>query len=754
VSSSETGITNPPRRDERLRSWLLVIGFCAVIAAVYSASAGNGFVYDDYEVILRQPKPANSAEILEVFQEPHFCELPYYRPVTRATLLLQKFLHGDSPRPFHLFNIALAIIAFLLARAVLRLPGLHIRPAAALAGAFLFAVHPVTSACVYPIASGRETLLPGVLVLGAFYAFLQPGRGARLVSWLLFTLAIFSKESAVMALPLMIAADALGIGPWRHSTDWRRWLSAYVPFGIAIVAYFLIRLSLFEGREYDLAVIDRPFGPVLSFVFALQALFAPFLALVYEPRPAIWASFPRLIVTAIGLALLVKLALLLRARRGSSLVCFWVLWFVLLFLPTSNLLHQETPFAERYGFPAILGIIGLVAGALSQVQIGIRLRSAVTALVIVMACALAGITWHRARYYEDSAAFCRQWLRTDPSAVNAHTHLGFLALEEDDSASAAAQLERALELAPDHVGARVLLAATRLKMGSAEAAIALASEALALDSRSADARSVLAEALAQGGRTEDAVHQYRELLKRAPARVDARFNLAVLLFELGRTEETIAEYSKLLQDHRDHAAAKGNLGRALAAEGRLAEAVVQYREALRLDPDDPRTHGNLANILAVQGHNDEARTHYREVLRLDARSAEAHFNLAMLAASQRSFGEARDHLVAAGDLRPGWHEPTLRLAWMLSTCADDGVRNPEEAVRLAEGVCRDVGWSVPRSLDTLAAAYAAADRFDDAARAARRALEYAESGGDDSITAQIRRRLTLYESGRAYVEEY
>jgi Arc/MetJ-type ribon-helix-helix transcriptional regulator len=53
-------------------------------------------------------------------------------------------------------------------------------------------------------------------------------------------------------------------------------------------------------------------------------------------------------------------------------------------------------------------------------------------------------------------------------------------------------------------------------------------------------------------------------------------------------------------------------------------------------------------------------------------------------------------------------------------------------------------------LDTLAAAYAEAGRYADAAEAARRAVAAAESQNDAQLATRIRARLKWYESDKPY----
>jgi spermidine synthase len=58
----------------------------------------------------------------------------------------------------------------------------------------------------------------------------------------------------------------------------------------------------------------------------------------------------------------------------------------------------------------------------------------------------------------------------------------------------------------------------------------------------------------------------------------------------------------------------------------------------------------------------------------------------------------------------------------------------------------------PSVADTLAAAYAAAGRYDEAVRVAEQALRQVEAGGPPALAEQVRARLALYRAGRPYRE--
>ena len=88
------------------------------------------------------------------------------------------------------------------------------------------------------------------------------------------------------------------------------------------------------------------------------------------------------------------------------------------------------------------------------------------------------------------------------------------------------------------------------------------------------------------------------------------------------------------------------------------------------------------------------------------------------------------------------------LALTLATAPDDSVRDGPEAVKIMEALVERDGERSHQLLDTLAAAYAEAGRFEDAVAASQRAVERAVAAGDARAADESRRRSPMYEQGQ------
>jgi tetratricopeptide (TPR) repeat protein len=224
------------------------------------------------------------------------------------------------------------------------------------------------------------------------------------------------------------------------------------------------------------------------------------------------------------------------------------------------------------------------------------------------------------------------------------------------------------------------------------------------------------------------------------------------LREKGRSQEALGHFREAVRLEPGLAIAHYNLGRALKQQGQLDEAVRHYRRAIALDPGLAAAHNGLGSALGSQGRLPDAVRQFREALRVQPDYDEAHNNLGLALLMMGEREKALAHFKAALSRRPDWTAPMSEIAWIRATHTDPKVRDPAEAVRLAERAAELTAHRQPLILDVLAASYAAAGDFRRAVGTAQEAIALAASSGPAGLAGEIERRLELYRQNRPFRE--
>lgn len=186
-----------------------------------------------------------------------------------------------------------------------------------------------------------------------------------------------------------------------------------------------------------------------------------------------------------------------------------------------------------------------------------------------------------------------------------------------------------------------------------------------------------------------------------------------------------------------------NYGCSLAKDHLYDRAIAHLKESLRLKPQHLSTLRNLGNVLLVQGNAHETIRYYNELLREKKDWPDVYQGLGAAYSQTGQFDLAVTHYKESLRLNPGSIETLNNLAWILATCEDEKIRNPEEAVQYAEQACGLTHFERPRLLDTLATAYAADGKFPKAVQHAEKAIQLAKSSGNAELAEKIRIRLAL-----------
>ncbi len=362
----------------RLRSQTWALGLVLILTAfvhapgIVPALSGDDFVH----VFRNRPQQTGWADL---FLQADGRE---YRPLVRASLVLDGRLWNGRLEGYHLTNLALHLLNTALVFVWASATGLAAH--GGLVAAAVFGLHPIHSYSVHAVM-GRTDLLCTLFALAALLAAV---RGSTLGAAGFTAGAVLSKESGLVV-PLLAAA-------WYWLARRRRPQTAAgsaphfrpVAASAAVAcAYLILRWSLAPPRSADLAPYLQmtPAGLLKNLVLSMGALAVP--AGHLQVRDWLERTPATVLVAAAGLLAVAAALLIWRFRiRWGHLpepARLGLAWSVLSLTPYLSLFQRRFLYLSSAGFGVAVG--GLLARISSS-----RLRYLST-VVLLSALAAAGL---------------------------------------------------------------------------------------------------------------------------------------------------------------------------------------------------------------------------------------------------------------------------------------------------------------------------------------------------------------------------
>ncbi|MGO8703717.1 MAG: tetratricopeptide repeat protein [Candidatus Brocadiia bacterium] len=663
-------------------SWRASLPALAVVLltlAAYWPALGGGYVWDDGELIVKNPDVRAGDGLLRVWFDRHS---PEYLPLTYGMHWLEWRIFSGSAAGPHVINVLLhglsaALLGIILRR--LRVPGAWL-------AALLFALHPVAVASAAWL-SERKNTLSMVFYLGSILAYLRfdERSGADRASgrWYvlslgLFLLALLSKTSVVM-LPVVL----LLLAWWRQGKVRGRDLVRMVPFFALSLALGLVTVwfqwHAAVGAAHEAV---RPEGAAsriaaagwIPWFYLWKILLPVKLCAIYER----WDVDGARLLSFLPLALLAAAtALLWRARKrwgAGPLVawgCFLVSLLPVLGFVDMSFMHLSLV-ADHFQYVAMPAILALAAAIAAHARAGAG--RATTVGVAICLAAMAAVTFQRSAEYRDDVALWRQSVSCSPRNARAYGNLGVAytragapdeavrcldkALELDPQyviawrnrgeahsmagqyAEAIRDCDQAIALKPDFADAWFTRGNACARAGRAEEALRDLDRAIALKSDSAEAYISRGKIHAAAGRYAEAIRDFGHAAALEPDNAEAWFSRGAAYARAGRAEEALADLSRAIALRPGDADAYYNRGSLYLDAGRSAEAIRDYDRAIALRPDYADAWYNRANAYAAAGRPAEAIRDYSRAIELRPRDPDAYYNRAIVRRRLKQESEA------------------------------------------------------------------------------------------------------------------
>lgn len=211
----------------------------------------------------------------------------------------------------------------------------------------------------------------------------------------------------------------------------------------------------------------------------------------------------------------------------------------------------------------------------------------------------------------------------------------------------------------------------------------------------------------------------------------------------GLFDKAIVDYSAVIELDRKHKAAFRNRGFSWMDIGEMDRAIEDFDKVILIDPKDDDAFVNRGIAWSQKGDIKKAMANYDEAIRKYRYNYRAFLNRGKTWADMGDLDKAFKDYEAALKLEPDYAVAHNNLAWKMASVRDPKYRDEMKAVEHAEKAVHFKGNAHHR--DTLAAAYAAVGRFDDAIREGTRALAELKPRYKPAAAA----RLEFYKQGKA-----
>lgn len=319
----------------------------AVVFSLYGKSIKFDFTYRDDSVLILEKANflSDIKNVPKLFVTSCFYsnDFQYYRPILNLVFLTETVFFGVNPEVYHFINIILLILALYLMYVFLC--DLNLNKIILKFVVLLTAVHPILTSCAVWIPARNDTLLAIFIFLSFifFIKYLEYNLTKNLVLYILFfTLALFTKETAILTLLLY----PLFVYCFNYKINKKEIIKNVVIFVPVLLIYFVLRCVSVSDNNVTHYLTN--FVPFFKNMFVgtcvyLCELFIPdnFSVMLYEIKLNVF-YISALIVSIVFVVLSVNKKII-----SKKAMLFFLCWFILFLLPTFLLLQDYVFFNHR-----------------------------------------------------------------------------------------------------------------------------------------------------------------------------------------------------------------------------------------------------------------------------------------------------------------------------------------------------------------------------------------------------------------------
>lgn len=285
------------------------------------------------------------------------------------------------------------------------------------------------------------------------------------------------------------------------------------------------------------------------------------------------------------------------------------------------------------------------------------------------------------------------------------------------------------------------------------------------------------------GEEELAIEDFNNAIELEPAYQQAYLRRGDAEYSRGEYDRAIADYEIVLNANPHAAGAFYMRGRCQYAKGQYDAAIADYNAALAINPTDTWVIAHRGEANLAKSQFDPAIADFDKATQIDrtfdwaisrrgdvwlhgkqdldraiadytfAHAVNPHNSWAVHQRGhcmelKKEFAQAAYDYAQAVAIAPGYWDYSANLAWLLSTCPEDSVRDGGKALELAANACELTEWANSFALGALAVANAEVGHFDKAVEYQRKAIEHQTAGYNVEVAKHLLEKFRAHQPHR------
>ena len=493
----------------------------------------------------------------------------------------------------------------------------------------LFLLHPIHTEVIANI-KGRDEILCMLFSVWTLYAIIRFVKshhyGWLCVSFFTFVFALFSKENAIT----FLAIAPLAIFYISDKQLTKNYLLSFLPLIVGSAVFLIARYhAIGWGTSMDTVteILNNPFihATKLQEIATVLFTWGIYFRLLIFPHPLTHDYYPHQIaitdfanplVWVVVIIVIFLLIYAIKQLKHKSVLTFGILFFMITFSITSNLLFNVGTFMnERFMFMPSLGFLLIVTFLLQKMMTQTSFTKGWVAIILVI-CGLLGVktVTRNLVWYDDFTLFTTD-VKTSTESIKCNVSAGGSYLskyiaqhKQKDLTLAEKYLHKAKKLGANNIDFYTLLASVYFheeKYDQAEQCYAIIlnnypDHELTIKNLEAVRKQKSANMLKYindlftEGKKEEALRIAQEQVNLHPESAELYNVLGRIYGEgFGRIDDAIICLEKSVSLDMTLSSPAENLGIAYALKGRYAEAEASLQRAHALDPENQSIIHNL-----------------------------------------------------------------------------------------------------------------------------------------------------------------